>query len=80
MKRIIITLLAFALSSFTLTYAQGIRVGDSFYDGDLLYTVKEVRMGTVVYMTDVLGEEELTLEQWGTAPAACCSCPLLPLA
>ena len=48
MKRIIITLLAFALSSFTLTYAQGIRVGDSFYDGDLLYTVKEVRMGTVV--------------------------------
>ena len=80
MKRIIITLFAFALSSFTLAYAQGIHVGDSFYDGDLLFTVREIRMGTVVYMTDVLGEEELTLEQWGTAPAACCSCPLLPLA
>ena len=80
MKRIIITLLAFALSSITLAYAQGIHVGDSFYDGDLLFTVREIRMGTVVYMTDVLGEEELTLEQWGTAPAACCSCPLLPLA
>ncbi len=58
----------------------GIHVGDSFYDGDLLFTVREIRMGTIVYMTDVLGEEELTLEQWGTAPAACCSCPLLPLA
>lgn len=68
MKRIIITLLAFALSSITLAYAQGIHVGDTFYDGDVVYTVKEIRMGTVVYLTDVLGEEELTLEQWGSTP------------
>ena len=60
-------LLAFALSAFTLTYAQGIRVGDRFYDGSAVYTVREIRMGTVVYMTDALGDEELTLEQWGTA-------------
>lgn len=68
MKRIIIALLAFALSSITLAYAQGIHVGDTFYDGDVVYTVKEIRMGTVVYLTDVLGEEELTLEQWGSTP------------
>lgn len=63
MKRIIISLLAFTLSSFTFTYAQGIQVGDRFYDGSVVYTVREVRMGTVVYMTYALGDEELTLEQ-----------------
>ena len=68
MKNIILSLLAFALSSFTLTYAQGIRVGDRFYDGSVVYTVQEIRMGTIVYMTDALGDEELTLEQWGTTP------------
>ena len=68
MKKIIISLLALALSSFTFTYAQGIRVGDRFFDGGAVYTVKEVRMGTIVYMTDVLGDEALTLEQWGSTP------------
>ncbi len=68
MKRILISLLAFALSSLTLTHAQGIRVGDQFYDGSVVYTVQEIRMGTVVYMTDALGDEELTLEQWGVTP------------
>ena len=68
MKRTIISLLAFALGSFTLTHAQGIRVGDRFYDGSVVYTVQEVRMGTVVYMTDAIGDEELTLEQWGAKP------------
>ena len=33
MKRIIITLLAFVLSSFTLSFSQSIREGDRFYDG-----------------------------------------------
>lgn len=68
MKRIIISLLAFALSALSLTQAQGIRVGDRFYDGYVVYTVQEIRMGTVVYMTDALGDEELTLEQWGATP------------
>ena len=47
MKNIILSLLAFALSSFTLTYAQGIRVGDRFYDGSVVYTVQEIRMGII---------------------------------
>ena len=63
MKKIILSLLAFALSAFTLAFAQGIRVGDRFFDGFAVYTVQEIRMGTIVYMTDALGDEELTLEQ-----------------
>ncbi|MBR1569224.1 MAG: YARHG domain-containing protein [Bacteroidales bacterium] len=68
MKRLIISLIAFALSAITLTHAQGIGVGDRFYDGSVVYTVREVRMGTIVYMADALGDEELTLEQWGPKP------------
>ena len=68
MKKIIISLLAFALSALTLTRAQGIRVGDRFYDGYVVYTVQDIRMGTIVYMTDAAGDEELTLEQWGAKP------------
>lgn len=68
MKRMIITLLAFVLSSFTLSFSQSIKVGDRFYDGAAVYTVREIRMGTVVYMSDAGGNEELTLEQWGSAP------------
>lgn len=68
MKKMILLLLASVLSAFTLTFAQGIRVGDRFYDGVFVYTVQEIRMGTIVYMTDDQGEEELTLEQWGKTP------------
>ncbi len=68
MKKMILLLLASVLSAFTLTFAQGIRVGDRFYDGFAVYTVQEIRMGTIVYMTDALGDEELTLEQWGAKP------------
>ncbi|MBR1538412.1 MAG: YARHG domain-containing protein [Bacteroidales bacterium] len=68
MKKIIISLLAFALSALTLTHAQGIRAGDRFYDGFVVYTVQEIRMGTIVYMTDAFGDKELTLEQWGAKP------------
>ncbi len=68
MKKMILLLLASVLSAFTLTFAQGIRVGDRFFDGFAVYTVQEIRMGTIVYMTDALGDEELTLEQWGATP------------
>ena len=33
------------------TQAQTIKVGDKFWDGSGLYTVQEIRMGTIVYMT-----------------------------
>lgn len=46
---------------------QTIRKGDKFFDGSALYTVQEVRMGSIVYMTsgDGLGDydSELTLEK-----------------
>jgi len=48
--------------------AQTIREGDRFYDGFAIYTVREIRPGNIIYMTDVLGDEELTLEQWGDTP------------
>lgn len=42
--------------------AQTIRKGDKFFDGATLYTVQEVRMGSIVYMTSN-DDEELTLEK-----------------
>ena len=66
MKKIIVLLLALALG--TLAGAQTIQVGDRFYDGFALFTVQEVRMGNIVYMTDVLGDNELTLEEWPDKP------------
>ncbi len=64
MKRLvpIIALLAMAISSG----AQTIQKGNKFFNGETLYTVQEIRMGTIVYMT---GENssgdflELTLEK-----------------
>ena len=66
MKKIFVLLLALALGP--LAGAQTIQVGDRFYDGSLLFTVQEVRMGNIVYMTDVLGDTELTLEEWPDKP------------
>ena len=66
MKKIIFSL--FALTLGMLAGAQTIQVGDRFYDGFALFTVQEVRMGTIVYMTDVLGDSELTLEKWPGNP------------
>lgn len=66
MKKIIVLLLALALGP--LAGAQTIQVGDRFYDGFALFTVQEVRMGNIVYMTDVLGDNELTLEEWPDKP------------
>lgn len=42
--------------------AQTIKKGDKFFDGISLYTVQEVRMGKIVYMTSNDGDE-LTLEK-----------------
>ena len=62
MKKLFFSL--FAIFLCLLAGAQTIQVGDRFYDGSTLFTVQEVRMGTIVYMTDVLGDNELTLEKW----------------
>ena len=66
MKKIIFSLVMLTLGVFA--GAQTIQVGDRFYDGFALFTVQEVRMGTIVYMTDVLGDTELTLEKWPDTP------------
>ena len=63
-KLILLSLCLCALSA----KAQTIKVGDRFYDGFAVYTVQEIRLGNVIYMTDVIGDEELTLEQWGDKP------------
>ena len=42
--------------------AQSIQVGQKFWDGYELYTVKEIRLGTIVYMT-TKHDGELTLEK-----------------
>ena len=62
MKKLFFSLFVLTLGVFA--GAQTIQVGDRFYDGSLLFTVQEVRMGNIVYMTDVLGDSELTLEKW----------------
>ena len=62
MKKIILSLFILALDA--VAGAQTIQVGDRFYDGLALFTVQEIRMGNIVYMTDVLGDLELTLEKW----------------
>ena len=66
MKRIIVSL--FALALCVLAGAQTIKKGDCFYDGTTLFTVQEVRMGNIVYMTDAAGDNELTLEEWPDQP------------
>ena len=60
--------LLFVLTLGTFAGAQTIQVGDRFYDGSTLFTVQEVRMGNIVYMTDILGDNELTLEKWPDKP------------
>ena len=60
MKRIIFALVM--LWAGMTAQAQTIRVGNKFWDGVSLYTVQEVRMGTIVYMT-TNQDNELTLEK-----------------
>ena len=59
MKKIIFLLLISLTALFA--QAQTIRVGQKFWDGKSLYTVKEIRMGKYFYMTTSHGNE-LTLE------------------
>ena len=59
MKKIIFLLLISLTAVFA--QAQTIRVGQKFWDGESLYTVKEIRMGKYFYMTTSHGNE-LTLE------------------
>ncbi len=59
MKKIIFLLLISLTALFA--QAQTIRVGLKFWDGESLYTVKEIRMGKYFYMTTSHGNE-LTLE------------------
>ncbi len=60
MKRIVFSLMM--LFAVTMAQAQTIRVGNKFWDGESLYTVKEIRMGKYYYMTTRQGDE-LTLEK-----------------
>ncbi len=59
MKKIFFLLLISLTAVFA--QAQTIRVGQKFWDGESLYTVKEIRMGKYFYMTTSHGNE-LTLE------------------
>ncbi len=61
MKRILPVLLTFAaLFQLHPVFAQTIRKGDKFTDGSRTWTVQEIRMGTIVYMTTAQ-YDELTL-------------------
>ena len=60
MKRIMLSLMM--LCAVMMAQAQTIRENQKFWDGYSLYTVKEIRIGKIVYMTARHGEE-LTLEK-----------------
>lgn len=61
MRAILLTIILWACALCGMQ-AQTIRKGDKFFDGISLYTVQEVRMGKIVYMTSNNGDE-LTLEK-----------------
>mgnify|MGYP003419427944 CR=1 FL=1 len=63
LKEIII--IFFAIVICNCAYSQTIKVGDKFFDGECLYTCREIRMGKIVYFTgvDYIGDwRELTLK------------------
>ena len=60
MKRLFFSLMM--LCAVMMAQAQTIRVNQKFWDGYSLYTVKEIRMGKIIYMTTKQGDE-LTLEK-----------------
>ncbi|MBR4921303.1 MAG: YARHG domain-containing protein [Prevotella sp.] len=66
MKKLM-TIVLMACCSILSTQAQTIKKGDKFWDGRSLYTVQEVRMGTIVYMTTPQ-DNEMTLEKVGNKP------------
>ena len=61
MRAILLTIILWACALCGMQ-AQTIKKGDKFFDGMSLYTVQEVRMGKIVYMTSNNGDE-LTLEK-----------------
>lgn len=56
------TIVLMACCSILSIQAQTIKKGEKFFDGNSLYTVQEVRMGSIVYMT-TRQDDELTLEK-----------------
>ncbi len=60
MKKLLFVLMM--LCAVMIVQAQTIQVGQKFWDGYDLYTVQEVRIGTIVYMTTKHGSE-LSLEK-----------------
>jgi hypothetical protein len=66
MKKLLLSIISVLVCTLT-AQAQTIRKGDKFFDGSTLYTVQEVRMGSIVYMTsgDPMSEpdSEVTLEK-----------------
>lgn len=60
MNRIVFSLMM--CCTVMMTQAQTIHVNNKFWDGASLYTVQEVRMGKIIYMTTKQGGE-LTLEK-----------------
>lgn len=70
MKQSALTLLLFVLGAIGVQ-AQTIQKGNKFFDGEILFTVQEVRMGTIVYMVgeDAYGNTyEMTLKKNGSKP------------
>lgn len=64
MKRILpVLLIVAALFQLHPVLAQTIRKGDKFADESRIWTVQEIRMGTIVYMTTEQ-EDELTLKKY----------------
>lgn len=68
MKKHLYLVISLLFGAMTLLQAQAIREGDRFFDGSTLYSVREIRLGNIIYLADAQGEEELTLEQWGDTP------------
>lgn len=66
MKKLM-TIVLMACCSILSTQAQTIKKGDKFWDGRSLYTVQEIRMGTIVYMTTPQ-DNKMTLEKVGNKP------------
>lgn len=67
MKKILSIMLC--LCAVMAVQAQVIKKGDSFWNGKVLYTVVEIRLGTIVYMQGIdesgNNDYELTLEKVG---------------
>ena len=60
--------------------AQTIQKGNKFFNGSTLYTVQEIRMGTIVYMTgENAAGDYLELTSLEPTPSSPASKPMTPL-